>query len=193
MNPKGCLKGFSPPVVAAFFLPILALLLFSGCAGRRDIPPDMPEWVREGPGPAIADGTRYLYGIGVVGKMKSRVLMRAAADNKAKSKLGRAVDDYVEALMAAYTKSPQAVSDAEARVQALQELRGVAGATLPLAVISDHWQDAKTGNYFALCRLELSSLLQRIASAQILPASLRRFAEKEGPLLFDRQSLKSES
>jgi hypothetical protein len=169
----------------------LYLLSLGGCAGPRQAPPGTPEWVRQGPGPAIADGTRFLYGVGVVGKMKSRVLMRAAADNKAKSKLSRAVNDYVEALMVVYTKSPQAEGDDEARSQTLQELRGVAGATLPTAVISDHWQDPDTGNFFALCRLEFSDLLHRIANSQILPASLRRFAGEEGPLLFDRQSLKS--
>jgi hypothetical protein len=175
------------------FLTLTLLFFLGACAGPRQAPPGTPVWVKAGPGPAIAEGTRYFYGIGVVGKMKSRVLMRAAADNKAKSKLSRAVNDYVEALMAAYVKSPQAEGDAEARAQVLQELRAVAGATLPTAVISDHWQDPETGNYFALCRLAFSGLLRRIAGAQILPASLQRFAEKEGPLLFDRQSLKSAS
>jgi hypothetical protein len=180
-----------PGTFCCLILLTLYLLSLGACAGPRQAPPGTPEWVRQGPGPAIADGTRYLYGVGVVGKMKSRVLMRAAADNKAKSKLGRAVNDYVEALMAAYTESTQAAGDDEARSQALQELRGVAGATLPTAVVSDHWQDPDTGNFFALCRLEFSGLLHRIASSQILPPSLRRFAGKEGPLLFDRQSLKS--
>jgi hypothetical protein len=87
---------------------VVCLLSLCACAGQREAPPGTPEWVREGQGPAIADGRRYLYGIGVVGKMKSRVLMRAAADNKAKNKLGRAVDDYVDALMAAYGTSSQA-------------------------------------------------------------------------------------
>jgi hypothetical protein len=185
--PVDCVKA-----VSSLTLLTLYLLSLGACAGPRQAPPGTPEWIRQGPGPAIADGTRYLYGIGVVGKMKSRVLMRAAADNKAKSKLSRAVNDYVEALMTAYTKSSQAVGDDEARSQALQELRGVAGATLPTAVISNHWQDPETGNYFALCRLSFSELLRRITGARILPASLKRFAEKEGPLLFDRQSLESE-
>jgi hypothetical protein len=170
----------------------VCLLSLCACAGQREAPPGTPEWVREGQGPAIADGRRYLYGIGVVGKMKSRLLMRAAADNKAKNKLGRAVDDYLDVLMAAYTTSAQAAGDAEARTQAHQDLRAVAGALLPTAVIGDHWQDPETGNYFSLCRLELSQLLQRIAGARILPESLQRFALKEGPLLFDRQHLASD-
>lgn len=186
--PVSCLKG-----IASLILLTLFLLSLGGCAGQREAPPGLPGWVSEGSGPAIAQGTRYFYGVGVVGKMKSRVLMRAAADNKAKNKLGRAVDDYVETLMAAYTASPTAVGDAEARVRAHQELSAVVGATLPTAVVSDHWQDPETGNYFALCRLELSRLLQRIAGARMLPESLQRFALKEGPLLFDRQSLASES
>jgi hypothetical protein len=163
------------------------------CAGQRQLPPGTPAWVREGQGPAIAHGRRYIYGIGVVGKMKSRVLMRAAADNKAKNKLGRAVDDYLDALMAAYGTSSQAAGEAEALTQAHQDLRAVAGAILPTAVIGDHWQDPETGNYFALCRMELSTLLQRIAGARILPESLKRFALKEGPLLFDRQNLASDT
>jgi hypothetical protein len=172
---------------------VVCLLSLCACAGQREAPPGTPEWVREGQGPAIADGRRYLYGIGVVGKMKSRVLMRAAADNKAKNKLGRAVDDYVDALMAAYAKSSQAGGDAEALTQTHQDLRAVVGALLPAAVISDHWQDPETGNYFALCRLTFSMLLERIAMARILPESLQRFALKEGPLLFDRQNLASGS
>lgn len=179
--------------VTNLFLLAICMVLLSACAGQREAPPGLPAWVSEGSGPAIADGTRYFYGVGVVGKMKSRVLMRAAADNKSKNKLGRAVDDFVENLMAAYTKSPTATGDAEARVRAHQEMRAVVGATLPTAVISDHWQDPETGNYFALCRLELSRLLGRIALARMLPESLQRFALKEGPLLFDRQSLKSDS
>ena len=171
----------------------LCLVILNACAGQREAPPGLPEWVSEGSGPAIAQGTRYFYGVGVVGKMKSRVLMRAAADNKSKNKLGRALDDYVEVLMAAYANSPTAVGDAEARVRAHQEVSAVVGATLPTAVVSDHWQDPETGNYFALCRLELSRLLQRIADARMLPEPLRRFALKEGPLLFDRQSLNSDS
>jgi hypothetical protein len=186
-----------PPVIhpKAYYRLILMtfyLLFLGACAGLRQVPPGTPEWIRQGPGPAIAEGTRYLYGIGVVGKMRSRVLLRTAADNKAKSKLSRAVNDYVEVLMAAYLSSPQAEGDTEAQAQSLQELRAVAGTTLTTSVIADHWQDPETGNYFALCRLEFSELLRRIASARILPPSLRRFAEKEGPLLFDRQSLKSE-
>ena len=66
------------------------------------------------------------------------------------------------------------------------------GALLPSAVISDHWQDPETGNYFALCRLTFSILLERIAMARMLPESLQRFTLKEGPLLFDRQNLASE-
>ena len=193
MNPRRSAWYGARSLAIALSLPLVCAALLSGCAGQREAPPGTPEWVREGPGPAIADGTRYIYGIGVVGKMKSRTLMRAAADNKAKNKLGRAVDEYVEALMTAYAKSPQAEGDAEARAQAHLDMRAVAGATLPTAVISDHWQDPETGNYFSLCRLELSRLLERIALARILPASLQRFALEEGPLLFDRQSLGSDS
>lgn len=183
LSASGCVFSFA----------LVCVLILGGCAGQRELPPGVPQWVREGPGPAIADGTRYFYGVGVVGKMKSRVLMRAAADNKSKNKLGRVVDDFVGTLMAAYTTSPTVVGDAEARTRAHQEMRAVVGATLPTAVISDHWQDPETGNYFALCRLELSRLLGRIALARMLPESLQRFALKEGPLLFDRQSLKSDS
>jgi len=198
MQQSARFQGSSLTAVTPILIPVLCLMVLSACAGQREIPPGVPAWVREGPGPAIADGTRYLYGIGVVGKMKSRVLMRAAADNKAKSKLGRAMDDYLEVLMAAYAKagsaqSPTAVGDAEARAQAHQDLRAVAGATLPTAVVSDHWQDPETGNYFALCRLELSRLLERIALARMLPESLQRFAMNEGPLLFDRQLLKKDA
>jgi hypothetical protein len=181
-----------PKAIYSLIFMTLYLLSLGACAGPRQTPPGTPEWIRQGPGPAIAQGTRYFYGIGVVGKMKSRVLMRAAADNKAKSKLSRAVNDFAEALMAAYLNSPHAEGDAEVRVQTLQELRAVAGATLPTAVIGDHWQDPENGNYYALCRLEFSDLLRRIAGAQILPASLRRFSKKEGPLLFDRKSMKTE-
>ena len=162
------IRRLSAAAGLTFGFMLVCTIILSGCAGQREIPPNVPEWVRQGTGPAIADGTRYLYGVGVVGKMKSRVLMRAAADNKAKNKLGRAADDFVETLMAAYLKSPT-------------------------AVISDHWQDPETGNYFALCRLELSRLLGRIALARMLPESLQRFTLKEGPLLFDRQSLTSDS
>jgi hypothetical protein len=186
--PVSCLKG-----IASLILLTLYLLSLGACAGQREAPAGLPEWVSEGSGPAIAQGTRYLYGVGVVGKMKSRVLMRAAADNKAKNKLGRAVDDYMKILMAAYAKSPSATGDTEARVRAHQEVSAVVGATLPTAVVSNHWQDPETGNYFALCRLELSLLLQRIATEPMLPESLRRFALKEGPLLFDRQSMASDS
>lgn len=186
--PVSCFKG-----IASLILLTLYLLSLGACAGQREAPAGMPEWVGEGSGPAIARGTRYLYGVGVVGKMKSRVLMRAAADNKAKNKLGRAVDDYVETLMATYEKSPSAAGDAEARVRAHQEVSAVVGATLPTAIISDHWQDPETGNYFALCRLDLSRLLQRLAAEPMLPEALQRFALKEGPLLFDRQILASDS
>ena len=192
MTPISCPRESRQRVFVSRVLPLVFAVLIGACAGQREIPPDTPQWVREGSGPAIADGTQYLYGVGVVGKMKSRVLMRAAADNKAKNKLGRAVDAYVEGLMAAYGASSRATGDAEARVRAHQELRAVAAATLPTAVVSDHWQDAESGNYFALCRLELSRLLERIALARILPESLRRFTLEEGALVFDRQRLRTE-
>ena len=192
MGRNGCQTSLRRPV-ALLVLLIGGALLVSACAGQRQAPAGTPAWVQEGQGPAMAQGTRYLYGIGVVGKMKSRVLMRAAADNKAKNKLGRAVDDYVDALMAAYADAPQAAGTSETWTQVHQELRALAGATLPTAVISDHWQDPETGNYFALCRLELSALLHRIARARILPEPLKRFALQEGPLLFDRQNRSSDS
>ena len=113
MNPRRSARYGARSLAIALSLPLVCAAFLSGCAGQREAPPGTPEWVREGPGPAIADGTRYIYGVGVVGKMKSRTLMRAAADNKAKNKLGRAMDDYVDALMAAYAKSPQAAGDAE--------------------------------------------------------------------------------
>jgi hypothetical protein len=189
MNTIKSAGRFRSLVLLALGLPLVCSILISGCAGHREVPPGTPDWVREGLGPAIVEGTRYLYGIGVVGKMKSRVLMRAAADNKAKNKLSRAVDDYVDALMAAYGKSAQAGGDAETLTQTHQDLRAVVGALLPSAVIGGHWQDPETGNYFSLCRLTFSMLLERIAMARILPESLQRFTLKEGPLLFDRQNL----
>lgn len=171
---------------------LLMVALPAGCAKAPIVTPTRPEpvpareWMYQESGAHISETGPVFYGIGVAAGVRNTALLRAAADNEARSEMGRILRAYVNALGAEAGLDSDAPADA-------QLLGTLSQNALQRSRIVDHWRDDGDGNFKALCHLELAQFKKLIESEfQLNPAQRakmlqmadtvhQRMAVRQGP------------
>ncbi|MCJ8499354.1 hypothetical protein [Desulfatitalea alkaliphila] len=149
---------------------LLIIGLPVGCAKPPIVAPNRPEpvpareWMYQESGAHINEAGPVFYGIGMAAGVRNTTLLRAAADNEARTEMGRILRAYINAL------GTEAGLDSEVNGDA-QLLGTLSRNALQRARIVDHWRDDSDGNFKALCHLELAQLKKLIeAEFQLNPA-----------------------
>ena len=142
----------------------LVVWIGPGCVSYPIAVKQSPDWVERGSGLWRAEEDVF-QGVGVASGIQNRLLLRATADNRARSELAAVMVRYVEALAASAGKA----GDQDPGV-----LQPLAQASLNRAVIVDHWIDPDSGRLYALCRLNMASFKDTLAAYRMLPADSRK-------------------
>ncbi len=188
--------------IISIIIPMLAISLFVGCAGKaKDVPPpniveaQRPEWVEKGSGAFEGEAGKVFYGVGSAYGIKNPSLLRSASDNRARAEVARIFKTYTAALMKDYAAStmagnPEEVSE-EQHVE--QTIKTFTKAELAGVEIVNHWKDTETGELFALARMDLSAFENYLEKANELSEAVRekvvRNAEKAFESLAQEEAL----
>lgn len=134
-----------------------AALALAAAASAEPAPPEPPSWVKEGSGHVVADGRRFLRGVGIVQGVRDPSLSAAAANLRACDDLGKlvaALERVRDRTRAVEVSSAPAAAETP---QKSDEMRSFTKAVLKTAAIAARWRDFSDGTDYSLCELELSS------------------------------------
>jgi hypothetical protein len=122
--------------------------------------PSKPEWTTQGIGAFHIDRGPVFQGVGWAEAISNSSLLRAAADNRAKSQLAGLLNQYVSALFqyAGHDKQDMATR---------QAISAVVRQGLDQALMADHWYDEAAKKMYARCILELAALKQVLTSTPV--------------------------
>jgi len=158
------------PQKGKFFIgPILWMLIvvLAGCMARPLILEDVP-WYQKPSGLYVAGDERVFYGIGSAEGTRNMTLLRATAANRARKEMAAVLDPYVAELFHA-TRAMPALSMEEGE----QVIGALVSSALKHAVISDQWSDPEKLHLSVLCRLDLETFKQVLASQSAIDAKVR--------------------
>ena len=172
---------------------IVALGLFvSGCTGAKTLTKDTPiqdknapVWVMKGSGAFGGEKRKVFYGVGSATNIKNVSLLRTSADNRARNEVAKVFQFYTASLMKDYADSTSAgeanVSSEEQNVE--QAVKTITAMTLSGVEIVDHWQDAQTGEFYALARLDLDAFKDSMENANELDAKVKNYIKNNAERL----------
>jgi hypothetical protein len=168
----------------------LLLLLTTGCATPPAPVPSKPrplitstDWVARGSGAFEIAGERVFCGVGRASGIPNPILLRAAADNRAKDELVMVLNGYMAFLADAYWVQLKATDEAAAaQGQMLKETAAaLVESSLSQAAIVDHRQ--VDGSVASLCRLKLPAFKALIVDDERLEHRFRNFCEAQAESL----------
>ncbi|MBR9981812.1 MAG: hypothetical protein KFF50_12365 [Desulfatitalea sp.] len=154
---------------------VMALWMGSGCAKPPLVTPIDPEitpvpaheWMRRQSGAHQTDAGQVFFGIGQADGLRNVSLLRATADNQARTEMARVLNAYVTSLAEAAGFDRQTEADR-------QSLSVLARAALQQARVVDHWYDAPSGLFKTLCYLDMGQFEQVLKSERQIDAPLRQ-------------------
>jgi hypothetical protein len=163
----------------------LLLLAWSGCATPPARVPakarplyTATDWVAQGSGAFEIAGLRVFCGVGRASGAANAILLRAAADNRAKDELARVLNGYMAFITDAYLAQHRAAEGAAAQGQMLKDAAAaLVESSLSKAVIMDHRQI--NGSVASLCRLELPAFKALIVDDARLENRFRTFCKAQ--------------
>lgn len=169
------------------FMVALGLFL-SGCSGMDNVTKEQdssPAWIMKGSGAFGGEKGKVFYGVGSATNIKNVSLLRSSADNRARNEVAKIFQIYTSSLMKDYSASTSAgeanISSEEQHVE--QAIKTVTAMTLSGVEIVDHWQDAKTGEFYALARLDLDAFKDSMEKAKELNAKVRDYVRQNAERL----------
>jgi hypothetical protein len=141
---------------------LAGVLVLGGCVATTSsiTLPSPSRWVDQGSGAFSASQGRIFQGIGSASGLQSSLLLRASADNQARSATAGVLSRYVQKLAAV-----SGVGSADPGI-----IDGLTQTGMSDAVIVDHWQDPRSQKFYSLCRLSLTAFKKRLATADLDPA-----------------------
>lgn len=165
--------------------------LASGCASTQPVTArtpiqdlKAPEWVVKSSGAFAGERGKVFYGVQSAMNMSSP-LLRAAADNRARSEVAKVVQAYTASLMKDYMASTSAgqenVTSEEHHVE--QAVKTVTAMTLSGVEIVDHWQNPATGELHSLARLDLATFVDNLEKAKGLDAKAKEYIRQNAERL----------
>ena len=163
-------------------------LFLSGCSGMEKVTKEQdssPAWVMKGSGAFGGEKGKVFYGVGSASNIENLSLLRTAAKNRATNEVAKVFQTYTASLMKDYAASTSAgeanVSSEEQHVE--QAIKTVTSMTLSGVQIVDQWQDPKTGEYFALTRLNLDAFKDSMEKAQEFNANVKEYIKQNAERL----------
>jgi len=161
-----------------------------GCAGAPAGPASSKmAWHQAGSGAFIENESQRMFnGVGRATGLKSRLLLRIAADNDARKALKTFLDHFADMLAEEYRQEEiDATSTLEGRtVSMADELAAAATATMDKAVIQSHWSDPQSGALYALCQVPLAAFTAAFAERPAPDSTMRAFIRDHAAALHSR-------
>ena len=156
----------------------LGLALLAGCAAG-------PAWVRTRPPVFQPDASApAIEGRGQAASVRNPVLAWDIAEERARAEIYAAVDQYLARLAHDYLagRPDQEPAETKTLVTALQKIswRMVVDGSRRV----DRWVDERRHTSYALWRLELRVVDERLAQSDALDPAFKEFAAKDGPRAF---------
>ncbi len=139
-------------------------LLAAGCVSDLDRVAKVrqkPEWAVRGSGAFKGKDNAVFYGLGIANAMPNTALQHKAADLRAReavaSTLKQSVRNMANDLMQNHADlfNPEGKASAEEVIKSTTQ--GVTDAELANCRIIDYWEDPKSGELFALAKLDLNA------------------------------------
>jgi hypothetical protein len=148
------------------------ICLQAGCMRPVETLPG-PSWHQLGSGCYDTVEGRFFYGVGRAGGVRNRMLLRAAADNRAREELAGVLEQYIQEL----ARSVSGNTGSNWEMLAFEERRQVLGMVvrraMQNALIFDHWNEPLQGRMLSLCRLSLSDFKMVLSASGVLDESMR--------------------
>lgn len=155
-------------------------------------PKSIATWIPKGSGAFTIDTTRVFHGIG--GSTSSNpILLRASADNRSREELSNVLMLFFTFVTETYWNEDGGQESSDVgNLEVLKEtFFAVAEETLSNSQIAGHWQDPKSGEYYSLCQLPLSDLMNGFANDTRLDRRSREYFLENAEKLYDQFSQKS--
>ena len=149
----------SPRATSLCVIALIGVLLWS-CAHPPQPIPSKQDWTSRSSGAFHTDGGPLFQGIGWAEGISNSSLLRAAADNQARTQLASILEQYANALFQFAGHDRQ---DMEIR----QAISSVVRQGLDQALITDHWHDATAKRLYARCLLELAVFKDILTSTPV--------------------------
>lgn len=139
-------------------------ILAGGCASDLDRVAkarQKPEWAVRGSGAFKGKDNAVFYGLGIANAMPNSALQRKAADLRARESVAATLKQSVRNMTNDLMKNnadlfnPDGKASAEEVVKSTTQ--GVTDAELANCRILDYWEDPKSGELFALAKLDLNA------------------------------------
>jgi len=174
-------------------LVVLVALVSMGCASSGPKvataqAQGAPEWVMKGSGAFGGDKGKAFYGVASASNSSNMSLMRTAADNRARNEVAKTIQLYTASLMKDYQATTSAgTAGGTAEEQHIEQaVKTVTAMTLSGVEIVDHWQNAQSGEFFALARLDLNTVKDTFEKAKELNTQVKDYVRKNADNLHDK-------
>jgi len=161
---------------------------------KKVIPPQsIAMWVPKGSGTFIIDTQRLFHGIGGSTSSNNPILLRASADNRSREELTALLSRFITYVTDTYWNQDGGRTSSDvANLQVLQNtFLAVARDSLTRSRIAGHWQDPKSGEFYALCQLTLADLMAAVGKDTRLDKRSRDYFLQQGQRLYDQFSRES--
>jgi len=167
---------------AAFVSVFVIVAIASGGEAMAAGSSGMPAWVARGNAAVAANGQRVFYGVGSGNGMKNPALLRAAADNRARSEIAKTFETFSASLMKDFSSS-----SGEQNVE--QAVKTFTSMSLEGVEIVDHYF-AADGSIYSLAALDLDKVLEGVKKAKELGAFKSYVQKVSVDDIFDANSKK---
>lgn len=137
-----------------------------------------PSWVYKGSGAYNVGQRKVFYGVGKAKGIKNHSLLKATADNRARSEFFKILDIY----MSVFTKDYFASTKKRDRPPSYNAAR-LRSTLLHRAKIVDRWRDQKDGTQFSLCELDLIIFKNALDESRGLDERLKDYFKKNAERL----------
>lgn len=172
---------------------LAGMILLMGCGGKETLPTtpiqdlDAPDWVIKGSGAFDDDNGKVFYGVASASGIRTTSMLRAAADNRARSEVAKVFEFYTASLMKDYmastTSGEPGVSSEEQHVE--QAIKTVTARTLSGVQIVDHWQHPSTMELYSLATLDLEEFSEALQRARELDAKVKEYIRQNADRLHE--------
>lgn len=142
------------------FVMSLCIIIFAACSHVGPAPQSKMDWTTAGTGAFHSDNSPVFQGVGSAEKMRQISLLRATADNRAKTQLFGLLQQYMNALT---QFAGIRLDDLESR----QAAGTIVQQSLQQAAVSEHWFDETNNKIFSRCSVTLDAVKQLISISNL--------------------------
>ena len=159
---------------------LILILVFAlvGCAATA------PCWIDKG-GACFSGDKKAFYGVASSSKINDPSLKRTSADNRAINSVAKIFQVYTASLMKEYRASIGQADTSEEIRNVEEGIKTVTSATLSGVQIVDHWKDTKTGELFALARLDFNLFKNDVENLKTLNNKAKAYIKENSDRMFN--------